>query len=1016
LESSQNKLLSQLLEKRLLTQSEAQFCHARGLAQNAHLIDILVEQGLVTNAQADELRGLQSSGAGSFDQESSLNSIALPRPGEILGTFQVLSILGEGGMGAVYKVRGYLMGQEGLDIPAAYYALKVMNTHSPESLERFEREAQALAAVDLHPNIVRIHAFSKHGKRPYLVLDWIDGSSLENLIESGDKWELDRILESAVKVADALDFIHSRGVLHRDLKPGNILIRDFDQEVFVSDFGLAKVLHKETLTSTEDVLGTPSYMSPEQLAGDEDLGAQADIWAFGVVLYEWVTGRMPFDAENEVELAQLIMIEDPLLPSELLEMIPLDFEALLWKCLEKEPRNRYQTAAELSEDLRSIIDNETIETALPSYVRRRMALITRRHGLSSVLLFLFLLVLIILIVAALVYRVGERRALEDRQRQLLRSVKPIQSLLRREKPKLFEYVGAHLLLAAPQSMLVPLGQCRACIATRPLQSSWDYYCDLRGELKARLGENRISTLVSGRLHRDSSHTMGLFADFIRLHKRLRFPLLEESTGSHYALRRGYRLLCEGELNASRRAFSKISGRLEPIKKLGLAVVSVHQKRWTEAQSLLQEFAAEKILSIQVGALEKYIYEEQFLSWLWFESDCSMDEVTKRMEEWDRLSGDAWEGMNIRILQSFLENADEPENAAIAYKKLRFIKRSLPGVALPTPNAAVHHALGMEARNRRDKETALFHFIRARLMGSKQPNPAGYQFSDIRRTMLMAYSARKIDGMTSAFRLLLVASRAGLYVPRIRSVWLRALEEFGIFRNLLRRRPKDPYIRYWRSQNLVSDESEGALQSYKRNHKELTGLIEGGGLAKPYLAQAYLRRAELTTKLAQAPSRIYTLKKAVSDCERSLGNGHFAQDQVYRLWALIEQNPKLRLKLTQRRCDALMSRSIVKASLVQDSSINSLLKMTEKDLQQEFLDSSLQLVECMRALGKYKESLAWLVSACKPLPDSQIFLNRHLDVLLDLKRYKDAKKLVDLSKPVLSRSEYKELKRHLKNEK
>lgn len=269
--------------------------------------------------------------------------------GTVFDQFQVVEKLGEGGMGVVYKVIHLNTRQ--------YYAAKFAK--DPEQ-ERFHREAMAVAKVDQHPNIVKIHHASSHEGSPYLLFDFIEGEDLgrshSGLLSFEDA---SRVL---IKISEAVAFIHEKGLLHRDLKPENILIRESDGEPLLMDFGLARVEDAESLTKSQDLLGTPHYMSPEQLTGDHASVCEAsDIWSLGVIYYELLLGQRPFEADKAVDLMVKIVSSELDLQA-LQKNCPKDITVIFQKTLNRDISQRYQSARELARDCRALLAGQRLRT------------------------------------------------------------------------------------------------------------------------------------------------------------------------------------------------------------------------------------------------------------------------------------------------------------------------------------------------------------------------------------------------------------------------------------------------------------------------------------------------------------------------------------------------------------------------------------------------------------------------------------------------------------------------------
>jgi serine/threonine-protein kinase len=271
-----------------------------------------------------------------------------------LGHYEILGPLGAGGMGEVYRARDHRLGRE--------VAVKVLPQEvaaSPDRLARFEVEARTVARLS-HPNIVTLHSVEDEAGVRFITMELVDGQTLSTLATPGGL-PLARLLEIAIPLTDALVAAHERGVVHRDLKPGNVMVTR-DGRVKVLDFGLARmtaldparqlsVTTLEESVSGQGVIGTVPYMSPEQLRG-EDVDARSDLFALGIILHELATGRKPFPGASRAEVTSSILRDPP--PSLARADLPDDFERIVGRCLEKNPRERAQSALDISNDLRRI--------------------------------------------------------------------------------------------------------------------------------------------------------------------------------------------------------------------------------------------------------------------------------------------------------------------------------------------------------------------------------------------------------------------------------------------------------------------------------------------------------------------------------------------------------------------------------------------------------------------------------------------------------------------------------------
>jgi tetratricopeptide (TPR) repeat protein/predicted Ser/Thr protein kinase len=290
--------------------------------------------------------------------------------GETISHYRILEKIGGGGMGEVYHAR-----DERLERDVAVKVLSAGALADEAARKRFQKEAVALSQLN-HPNICTIHDIDKHEGRYFIVMELLEGQSLADRLR-GKPLETKKLLDWGLQVAEALDAAHAKGIVHRDIKPGNIFINDRGQAKVV-DFGLAKLLRplsEETLsaslTETHAVVGTLPYMAPEQLRGQE-VDARTDVYALGTVLYEMSTGRRPFDAATSAALAAEILNKLPAPPSRTNPEVPARLDDVILKCLEKDPANRYQSAKELAVDLRRLATpSSEAEHVVPSPVAAR---------------------------------------------------------------------------------------------------------------------------------------------------------------------------------------------------------------------------------------------------------------------------------------------------------------------------------------------------------------------------------------------------------------------------------------------------------------------------------------------------------------------------------------------------------------------------------------------------------------------------------------------------------------------
>jgi serine/threonine protein kinase len=281
-------------------------------------------------------------------------------PSEIAGRYQIEKKLGAGAFGTVYKAKDKILGRMVAIKTIRLEGLAAAGASLEELLDRFKREAQVSAQLK-HPHIVTIYDIGDSEGMSYLAMEFIDGQGLDKIIAAEGKLGVERAAAIAAQVADALDFAHRHSVVHRDIKPANIMIEAGDR-VKVTDFGIAKVTTStEHLTMTGSLLGTPSYMSPEQARGG-DLDGRSDLFSVGCVLYEMLVGKKAFRGDSITALIFKIITEEPPPIRELDPSIPEDVVQILSKALAKAPEKRYQSGQELAQDLLTVVRASGIPT------------------------------------------------------------------------------------------------------------------------------------------------------------------------------------------------------------------------------------------------------------------------------------------------------------------------------------------------------------------------------------------------------------------------------------------------------------------------------------------------------------------------------------------------------------------------------------------------------------------------------------------------------------------------------
>jgi eukaryotic-like serine/threonine-protein kinase len=348
--------------------------------------------------------------------------------------YELLEELGRGGMGVVFKAR-----QTGLNRLVALKMVLGGHQGDPERLSRFRREAEAVAQLQ-HPHIVQIHEIGTLEGQPFFAMEYVPGGSLDRKLQGQPQPPCDAAALVRT-LAEAMQAAHDRGIIHRDLKPANVLLslsrapearaseeatrasgaRLNEALPKITDFGLAKRLEDEGQTRTGEIIGTPSYMAPEQAAGtpshsppcqggDGGVGPAADIYALGAILYEMLTGRPPFKGITPMETVLQVLAEQPVPPRRLMPMLPRDLETICLKCLHKEKSRRYLTAQELAEDLQRFLDKRPILARPAGQLERTWRWCRRNPALASLAGLLLLAVIGLAVGFALLWQSNDQLA------------------------------------------------------------------------------------------------------------------------------------------------------------------------------------------------------------------------------------------------------------------------------------------------------------------------------------------------------------------------------------------------------------------------------------------------------------------------------------------------------------------------------------------------------------------------------------------------------------------------------
>src|SRR6266576_2831573 len=298
--------------------------------------------------------------------------------GEV-GDYELLAVVGRGGQGVVYRAH-----QKSLNRTVALKMISLGSCATEAHLKRFRREAEAAASLE-HSGIVPIYEVGEGDGSCYFSMRFVEGGQLDQVIKR-KPMSIRHATELIAKVARTVDYAHEHGILHRDIKPGNILL-DQKGEPHLTDFGLARLVQTEsTMTRTLDVLGTPSYMAPEQAVGNNAaVGSVTDVYGLGAVLYQLLTGQPPFAGGATYETIKLLLDTEPKQPRLLNPKIDRDLSTICLKCLEKDPKRRYSSALALAEDLERWLKHEPIRARHTGISTRARKWVRRNRSIAALI-------------------------------------------------------------------------------------------------------------------------------------------------------------------------------------------------------------------------------------------------------------------------------------------------------------------------------------------------------------------------------------------------------------------------------------------------------------------------------------------------------------------------------------------------------------------------------------------------------------------------------------------------------
>lgn len=795
--------------------------------------------------------------------------LAQLKPGAAVGDFILEKALGQGGMGAVFLARHKDLGHQ--------VAVKFFLLEDAEDTERFQREALAMAAVDRHPNIIGIHSYSQTPS-PYIVMDYVEGSSLEDVLQDGPLPLKEALLITA-KLCHALDYVHQRGILHRDIKASNVMLRGPDDPVLM-DFGLTRLQDMESLTQSSDQLGTPVSMAPEQILGKNSrVGPATDIWAVGVLMYRMLTARYPFLGQTLPELAAKIINAHP--PSPLLSHghLPREIEMILSGALRKQPEKRYQRASDMARLCEQLQEGQRLHSTQDNSVFQA------KRSKAWLWLPLFL------VLAAALGFFGW--SYQQRELALVKAWKSKYNKILRQIVKDLE--GHDTLIDSCYLKLLHSGslkrehQSQLLAMAKSLRQSFDTL-----QVHRRSGQR-----VSLKQYAVSAENSGSWSEIQKKWRWIQYLLKPQdySKLSEDDLLRAAYYLRSKETERAQLLFQKQlkkRGHATYLVRYGLTLLALMDERPERAQEIFKTIEFPVGLRPQFEALERSILEHLSVHILVSKRShkASLASMEKLRPMWAESNETLAESLRtLRALtesqiQKLAENSELSRACVVAEEYLR-LRRIYPQLHVLQLRSDQLERIASRAQKQGDHRRAFLCYIQLYNRGEKSNVPEKYWPDRLDSILLEIFS----DGSLSpekrdalAFELIIEASRFGVQTFIAQRNTLGRFESLGVFRDFLKRNPREVLIGYWRAQRQIPlHTSEAALlKAIRENIQALKRVLATEGLARSIHADSYFHLADNMVALrGSIPSkeRAAFQKQIIATYKRALENDTARPDEV-----------------------------------------------------------------------------------------------------------------------------------------
>lgn len=828
----------------------------------------------------------------------------LPAPGDLIDGYQIKSLLGRGGMGAVFLAEK--SGQS--------YAIKVITTANAAALTRFEREAQAAAKVGSHPNVVSIHKYSQELEIPFIVMDFVSGKGLDTLVDSSTM-STERALELMVTIAEALAFIHSRGLLHRDLKPANILIRDSDQEPLITDFGLARQYDAQTLTKSTDVIGTPHYMSPEQAGSEHDaVDESSDVWALGVILYELITKKKPFAGETMLQIARNIMFSDVTTPSSISTKLNPDLETVILKALAKDKSDRYKDAASFARDLRAVQKGDPVSATRLTWVQIQSRKLRRRLS-APVLFILFLLLVFLLSSPILGYLYwAQKQTSGDYSSRIEKVATPFEKKTRLFNQSSDAAITQKLNQVTQRSAGSPLWDS----VIKGLGSDYEQLRKLRNLVYEAGYPESFDHLVDPKKWSRAAGNQAII-DALNSENPSSLKFDAPMRPSDKKLAEAIVALRQGKLDDAASRLAKLESKSSQAGRLAryiLALIALDRNGFEEGLGRLAQLRDVEGLSESALVVLTIEWPRSFVYNL-FERDESslrsnLNSQFNQMRDFAKTlpkAADFWQGVNDAVNKQFEKEGplkDRRRRIAKVFELLKAKSLTTSELKCPRLTRALHLALARRIEARYDEKfpaemrKALFHHL------SIQRSDDSYSLPPRYKSVLDGLAAGSIFvSHREAYNDILVVTRLGVYLPYVKKLPLEQFELKNLLDGPIAQNPADFAARFWRGMlrplNKRQKKELGRARveaRLKTSLNDIQFVIDNSDTPTLIRGLAHLQRADLRIeeKIMNRSSPAGEMDQAffqsmTEDCQAALRNWHPEPDQVYEMLMRLESRYK-----------------------------------------------------------------------------------------------------------------------------